>query len=137
MNPISININLPHDQQRQLPTSSPVVAAQPLVRQSQPVQAELVEEPHEQVGVFTVPQSGINWDAVRAAIAATCFFVALLLLIQALKPKQQEPTLTQSEVDALLQQERAKWTAEQQALEYERLNSEYQGFKDGVMYGQP
>ncbi|MGP1386888.1 MAG: hypothetical protein ACTS2F_25250 [Thainema sp.] len=136
MNPINININLPHDQQRQLPTSTPVVAAQPLARPSQPIQAELVE-PHDQVGVFTVPQSGINWDALRAAIAATCFFVALLLLIQSFKPKPKEPTLTQSQVDVLLQRERSRWMAEQQALEYERLNSEYQGFKDGVIYSQP
>ncbi|MGP1387375.1 MAG: hypothetical protein ACTS2F_27695 [Thainema sp.] len=135
MNPINININLPHDQQRQLPTSTPVVAAQPLARQTQPIQAELVE-PHDQVGVFTVPQSGINWDTLRAAIAATCFFVALLLLIQSFKPKPQEPTLTQSQVDALLKQERARWTAEQQALENQRLEAEYQGFKDGVTYGR-
>ncbi len=105
MNPINININLPTDQQRQLPTSIPVVAPQPLARQSQPIQAELVE-PHEQIGVFTVPQSGINWDTVRAATSATCFFVALLLLIQSFKPKQPEPTLTQSQIDALLQQQR-------------------------------
>lgn len=136
MNPINININLPTDQQRQLPTSSPVVAAQPLARQSQPIQAELVE-PHDQVGVFTVPQSGINWDAVRAAIAATCFFVALLLLIQSFKPKPQEPTLTQSQVDALLQQQRQQWEAEQQALEHQQLEAEFQGFKDGVIYSQP
>ena len=136
MNPINININLPHDQQRQLPTSTPVVAAQPLARPSQPIQAELVE-PHEQVGVFTVPQSGINWDTVRAAIAATCFFVALLLLIQSFRPKPQEPTLTQSQVDALLQQERQQWEAEQRALEHQQLEAEYQGFKGGVIYSRP
>lgn len=136
MNPINININLPHDQQRQLPTSTPVVAAQPLVRQSQPIQAELVE-PHDQVGVFSVPQSGINWDTLRAAIAATCFFVALLILIQSFKPKPQEPTLTQSQVDALLKQERERWTAEQQALEHQQLEAEFEGFKDGVIYSRP
>ena len=136
MNPINININLPHDQQRQLPTSIPVVAPQSLARQSQPIQAELVD-PHEQVGVFTVPQAGINWDTLRAAIAATCFFVALLLLIQSFKPKQKELTLTPSQVDVLLQQERARWTAKQQALEHQRLEAEYQGFKDGVIYGRP
>ena len=90
MNHYNININLPTDQQRQLPTSPPVVASQPIARQSQPIQAELVEQ-HDQVGVFTVSQSGINWDTLRAAIAATCFLVALLLLIQSFKPKQQEP----------------------------------------------
>lgn len=136
MNPINININLPHDQQRQLPTSTPVVAPQPLARPPQPIQAELVE-PHDQVGVFTVPQSSINWDTLRAAIAATCFFVALLLLIQSFKPKPQEPTLTQSQVDALLKQERQQWEAEQQALENQRLEAEYQGFKDGVIYSRP
>lgn len=136
MNPINININLPHDQQRQLPTSTPVVAAQPLARPPQPIQAELVD-PHEQVGVFTVPQSGVNWDTLRAAIAATCFFVALLLLIQSFKPKPQEPTLTQSQVDALLQQERQRWTAEQRALEHQQLEAEFEGFKDGVIYSRP
>ncbi len=136
MNPINININLDGNQ-KQLPTSTPVVATQPLARQSQPVQAELVEEPHDQVGVFTVPQSGINWDALRAAISATCFLVALLLLIQSFKPKQQEPTLTQSQVDALLKQERQQWEMEEQTLENQRLEAEYRGFKDGVIYSRP
>ncbi len=135
MNPINININLDGNQ-KQLPTSTPVVASQPLVRQTQLIQAELIE-PQEQVGVFTVPQSGVNWDTLRAAISATCFFVALLLLIQSFKPKPQELTLTQSQVDALLQQERARWTAEQQALEHQQLEAEFQGFKDGVIYSQP
>lgn len=135
MNPINININLDSNQ-KQLPTSTPVVAPQPLVRQVQPIQAELVE-PKEQVGVFTVPQSGVNWDVLRSAISATCFFAALLLLIQSFKTKQQEPTLTQSQVDALLQQERQRWTDEQQALEHQQLEAEFQGFKDGVIYGQP
>ena len=135
MNHYNININLDSNQ-NQLPTSSPVVASQSLARKSPPIQAELIES-QEQVGVFTVPHSGVNWDAVRTAIAATCFFVALLLLIQSFKPKPQEPTLTQSQVDALLQQERARWTAEQQALEHQQLEAEFQGFKDGVIYSQP
>ena len=135
MNHYNININLDGNQ-KQLPTSTPVIAPQPLTRQTQPIQAELLE-PQEQVGVFTVPQSGVNWDTLRSAISATCFFVALLFLIQSFKPKPQEPTLTQSQVDELLQQERARWTAEQQALEHQQLEAEFQGFKDGVIYSQP
>lgn len=137
MNPIHITINVPDSQPKQLPTATPTVAHhRPVRSQPQSIQAEWVE-PEESVGVFTVPQPGVNFEALRSAIAAVCLLSALALGLRMLTAPRPEPTLTQSQVDALLQQERARWTAEQQALGHQRLEAEYQGFRDGVLYGQP
>jgi hypothetical protein len=84
----------------------------------------------------------MDFSIIQNAIAGVLILSGLVLFVSLLRntftqPTQtKEPTLTQSEVEALLQQERMRWEAQQQASELQRLEAEHEAFKEGVTYGR-
>jgi hypothetical protein len=108
-----------------------------------PIQAELVEpEPPQQGAVFDLPPRPMDFSIIQNAIAGVLILSGLVLFVSLLQnaftqpTQQEEPTLTQSEVETLLEQQRLQIEAQYRQAELQRLEAEHQGFKEGVTYGR-
>jgi hypothetical protein len=122
--------------QRQLPPANAPLSRYP----DTPIQGELVE-PQQNGAVFDLPPRPMDFSIIQNAIAGVLILSGLVLFVSLLQgagqpTQREEPTLTQSEVETLLEQQRLQIEAQYRQAELQRLEAEHQGFKEGVTYGR-
>lgn len=134
---IQINDHQQEPQQRKLPPATASISRY----HASPIQEDVAEPPQD-VAVHNLPPRPVDCNTIKDALAGVLMFTGLVLFVSLLlgifqqPTHKKEPTLTQSQVEALLQQERLQWETEYREAELRRLQIEHEAFKEGVVYGR-